>query len=115
MAIVAELFEHVVGIDTHARSHTYCVVHCRSGAVVDTATFPTSKAGNARAIGWIVRRTQGSVVLAAVEGTSSYGAGITAALTEERVEVAEVRPPPAPVMPMQASRTRWMPRPRPGP
>lgn len=91
MAIVAELFEHVIGIDTHARTHTYCLVHARTGAVVDTATFPTTKVGNGRAITWIVRRTQGSV-LAAVEGTSSYGAGITAALVEEGFEVAEVRP-----------------------
>ena len=91
MTIVAELFEHVVGIDTHARSHTYCLLHSTSGAVVDTASFPTSKAGTARAISWILRRTHGSV-LAAVEGTSSYGAGITAALVEEGFEVAEVRP-----------------------
>jgi hypothetical protein len=69
MVIVAELFEHVVGIDTHARTHTYCLVAGATGAVVDAATFPTSKAGHARAISWIVRRTRGSV-LAAVEGTS---------------------------------------------
>lgn len=91
MAIVAELFEHVVGIDTHARTHTYCLTTSATGAVVDTATFPTTKAGHARAIGWIVRRTRGSV-LAAVEGTSSYGAGITAALIESGFAVAEVRP-----------------------
>jgi transposase len=93
MAIVADLFEHVVGIDTHARTHTYCLIHSRTGSVIDTATFPTSKAGNARAISWVLRRTQGSV-LAAVEGTSSYGASITAALIEEGLEVAEIRPAP---------------------
>jgi transposase len=91
MAIVAELFEHVVGIDTHARTHTYCLVAGATGAVVDAATFPTSKAGHARAISWILRRTRGSV-LAAVEGTSSYGAGITTALVEGGFDVAEVRP-----------------------
>ena len=91
MSIVAETVEHVVGIDTHARTHTYCLVHTRTGAVVDTATFPTSKSGNARAISWIHRRSPGSV-LAAVEGTSSYGAGITAALLEQGFDVAEVRP-----------------------
>lgn len=93
MSIVAETVEYVAGIDTHARTHThtYCLVHARTAAVVDTATFPTSKSGNARAINWIARRSQGSV-LAAVEGTSSYGAGITAALTEQGVEVVEVRP-----------------------
>lgn len=91
MTIVAQLFEHVVGIDTHARTHTYCLITATTGAVIDTATFPTTKSGNARAINWIIRRTRGSV-LAAVEGTSSYGAGITAALGEAGFEVAEVRP-----------------------
>ncbi|HEX8093351.1 IS110 family transposase [Jatrophihabitans sp.] len=91
MSIVAETVEHVVGIDTHARTHTYCLVHARTGAVIDTATFPTSRSGNARAISWITRRGPGSV-LAAVEGTSSYGAGITAALLEQGFDVAEVRP-----------------------
>ena len=91
MSIVAEIVEHVVGIDTPARTHTYCVVHARTGAVIDTATFPTSKSGNARAISWITRRCPGRV-LAAVEGTSSYGAGITAALLEQGFDVAEVRP-----------------------
>lgn len=91
MSIVAETVEHVVGIDTHARTHTYCLVHARTGAVVDTATFPTSKSGNTRAISWIVRRCPGSV-LAAIEGTSSYGAGICAALLEQNFDVVEVRP-----------------------
>lgn len=57
MTIVAQLFEHVVGIDTHARTHTYCLLAAATGAVIDTAVFPTTKAGNARAVTWIVRRT----------------------------------------------------------
>ncbi|MBA4867355.1 IS110 family transposase [Streptomyces sp. PSKA54] len=91
MPIVAELFEYVVGIDTHARTHTYCVLACATGAVVDTATFPTSKAGQTRAVSWITRRTGGSV-LAAVEGTSSYGATITKTILEAGIDVTEVRP-----------------------
>jgi transposase len=91
MAIVAEQFDHVVGVDTHARSHTYCIVRCRTGAVVDAATFPTSKTGLARAMNWVQDRAGGEL-LAAVEGTSSYGTSVTAMLTELGVEVAEVRP-----------------------
>lgn len=91
MAIVAELFDHVVGIDTHARSHTLCVVHCATGAVVDTAKFPTTKPGLNRAVEWIRKRASGSL-LAAVEGTSSYGASITTALVEAGITVTEVRP-----------------------
>jgi len=89
--IVADKFDHVVGVDTHARTHTYCVVHSRTGAVVDTATFPSSLPGCQRALAWVRRRTTGSV-LAAVEGTSSFGAGITAVFEAAGVDVAEVRP-----------------------
>jgi transposase len=91
MAIVAEMFEHVVGIDTHARTHTYCLVNSRTGAVVGTEAFPAVNAGYLRAISWILRRTDGRV-LAAVEGTSSYGAGISAALADHGLDIAEVRP-----------------------
>jgi transposase len=63
------------------------------GSSCDTAAFPTTKAGTSRAIGWIVRRSRATTVLAAVEGTSSYGASITAALTATGIEVAEeIRP-----------------------
>src|SRR4051812_1203205 len=93
MTLVAEAFDHVVGVDTHARTHTYCVVHCRTGAVVATAVFPSDPAGCQRARAWIRRRASGAV-LAAVEGTSSYGAGITTVLQADGLEVAEVRPGP---------------------
>ncbi len=93
MPIVADQFDHVVGVDTHARSHTYCIIACRTGAVIDTAAFPTTKPGLARAITWIRRRATGEV-LAAVEGTSSYGASVTTMLIDAGIEVAEVRPAP---------------------
>lgn len=91
MTIVAAMFDHVVGIDTHARSHTFCIVETRTGAVIDAATFPTTKPGLGRAVAWVQRRCPGGV-LAAVEGTSSYGTSITAGLESEGIEVTEVRP-----------------------
>lgn len=93
MAIIAEEFEFVVGVDTHARTHTYTAVHASTGAVVDTAAFPTTSAGMNRAITWIRGRTGGERVFAAVEGTSSYGARLTQALLAADIEVGEVRPP----------------------
>ncbi|NHU86331.1 IS110 family transposase [Kocuria sp. JC486] len=80
MATVTDRYEHVVGIDTHARTHTYCIIESRTGAMVDTKSFPTTAPGMQRVVSWIRRRTHGTEVLAAVEGTSSYGAGITTAL-----------------------------------
>ncbi|MGU3587225.1 transposase [Rhodococcus sp. C26F] len=92
MTTVAERFDHVVGIDTHARSHTYCLVATRTGAVVDTATFPTTAAGISRATSWVSRRSNRTTLLAAVEGTSSHGAGITAVLAAAGIDVTEIRP-----------------------
>jgi transposase len=93
MAVIAEEFEFVVGVDTHARTHTFTAVHATTGAVVDTAAFPATSAGMDRAINWIRRRTGGERVFAAVEGTSSYGARLTQALLAADIEVGEVRPP----------------------
>ncbi|MFI7744891.1 IS110 family transposase, partial [Kocuria rhizosphaericola] len=93
MTIVAEHYDYVVGVDTHARTHTYTALAAGTGAVLDTAVFPTTTAGTTRAIAWIRRRTDNGDVLAAVEGTSSYGARLTCALLAEDIPVAEVRPP----------------------
>lgn len=93
MPIIAEEFEFVDGVDTHARTHTFTAVHVPTGAVVDTATFPATSAGMDRAITWIGRRTGGQRVFTAVEGTSSYGARLTQTLLAADIEVGEVRPP----------------------
>ncbi|GGI02137.1 IS110 family transposase [Arthrobacter liuii] len=93
MAIIAEEFEFVVGVDTHARTHTFTAVHCATGAVVDTAVFPATSAGMDRAITWIRGRTGEEKVFAAVEGTSSYGAQLTQALLAVGIDVGEVRQP----------------------
>lgn len=42
---VADLYRYIVGVDTHAATHSYAVVRAPSGAVVDQATFPTTPAG----------------------------------------------------------------------
>lgn len=92
MSMVANDYDYVVGVDTHARTHTYTVVETRTGAVIDTASFPVSGPGLTRAIAWIRRRTSG-IVLAAIEGTSSYGASAVKAFTDNGILVCEVRPP----------------------
>ncbi|AMM22554.1 transposase (plasmid) [Frondihabitans sp. PAMC 28766] len=92
MTIVADEFTHVIGVDTHARTHTYAAVEARTGEILGTAVFPTSPAGLARARSWINRRAPESM-LVAIEGTGSYGATLTRALQAEGIEVREVKPP----------------------
>ena len=95
MPIVADEFAHVIGVDTHARTHTYVVLDTRTGGIVDSATFPTNPTGITRALAWIDRRAP-ERRLAAVEGTSSYGASLTEALQQAEIPVIEARPPRRP-------------------
>ncbi|MFE3258153.1 IS110 family transposase [Nocardia sp. NPDC059091] len=92
MACIADHYDYVIGADTHARTHTFVIIETRTGAVTASGEFPTHRAGLARAIAWIGRRTTGTV-FAAVEGTASYGAGLTTALAAAGIPVGEVRPP----------------------
>lgn len=92
MTIVAQVYDYVIGADTHARSHTVCIAVAGTGEVLDARTFPTSPAGLDRCCGWIQKTTEGKV-LAAVEGTRSYGAGLARVLDAAGIEVAEVKPP----------------------
>lgn len=92
MAVVAEQFDYVIGVDTHAAKHAYAVVGAATGAVVARAQFPTSPAGLARAVEWIVTRAPGSRMVA-VECVSSYGAGLAQELGTHGERVCEVKPP----------------------
>jgi transposase len=92
VAQVAELFEYVIGVDTHAANHTFAVLAAATGAVVDQARFPTSPAGLARAAQWIARRAPGTR-LVAIECTGSYGATLVRELAGHGERVCEVKPP----------------------
>jgi len=50
MVIVAEQYAHVVGVDTHANTHTFSVLAASTGAVIGTATFPATGPGMSRAV-----------------------------------------------------------------
>jgi hypothetical protein len=73
MTTVAQSRLFVIGVDTHARTHTYAVV--AYGEHLGTEAFPNTHAGRARAIAWAARRTGGDLVaLWVIEGIGSYGA-----------------------------------------
>ncbi|WP_308466613.1 IS110 family RNA-guided transposase [Rathayibacter soli] len=95
MPIVSQLvwqqYDHVIGVDTHARTHTLAVLSS-AGALLKSATFPTSKPGLDRAYAWMLREAPGHT-LVAMEGTGSYGATFTDLLSAHRVEVTETKPP----------------------
>lgn len=93
MRTVRDEYTNIVGVDTHARTNTYAILAAISGHVIDTATFPTSPPGLKRAIAWIHRRSEPGKTLVAIEGTNSYGSGLTRALRATDLDLCEVRPP----------------------
>jgi len=78
------------GIDTHKELHVAAVVDFGE-VVLGTASFSTTRAGYRALIRWL--RSFGDVRRVGVEGTGSYGAGLTRHLTEAGVEVLEVDRP----------------------
>jgi transposase len=94
-SIVSEQYEFVIGVDTHAATHTFALVAGGTGAVLDRVVFPTSSAGLCRAQGWLARRVGGAPALVVVEGTGSFGAILTGRLQMAGHEVVEAAKMPA--------------------
>ena len=90
MRTVAEEYDRVVGVDTHAATHIMTLLTA-TGGVVEHRTFATSAAGLHRALAWIRDRT----CLVVVEGTGSYGAQLTEHFTQGGILVAEAPTVPA--------------------
>lgn len=92
MAMLAEVVDAVVGTDTHRDTHELEIAH-PSGAVIDTRSISNDTAGYAQAVGWIGEHAPGPRVVVAIEGTRSYGAGLTRALSEAGLTVIECEQP----------------------
>lgn len=92
MTIVAENYQYVIGIENHSRTQTYAIINAVNGAQVGCEGFPVTRPGMACAIAWIKRNSAGRI-LAAIEGTKSYGSSIRRALAVEGIQVVEVKPP----------------------
>lgn len=77
----------VAGADTHADTIHVAAIST-TGALIGDQEFPTTRAGYAAAIRFLT--SLGQVERIGVEGTASYGAGFTRALTAKGFEVVEV-------------------------
>lgn len=77
----------VAGVDTHKDTH-YAAVISVTGERLSAAQFPATNAGYRALTGFITGH--GALLRAGVEGTNSYGAGLTRHLHEAGIEVVEV-------------------------
>ena len=80
VTIVAHKHPFVIEVDTHARTHVLAILTA-TGQQVDSAQFPTNKAGMACVLTWATRRTDGDLAtLWMIEGTATYSAQLTRAV-----------------------------------
>ena len=87
--MLADQLDYIVGVDPHRDSHALAVVHVVSGAVVFESVIDANSDGYAQALNLVDERAPGRRVFA-IEGTGSYGAGLTRFLTREGERVLEV-------------------------
>ncbi|HVL98672.1 MAG TPA: transposase [Egibacteraceae bacterium] len=83
---------HVTGgVDTHADCHVAVVVDSATGHVAGTASFDNTAGGYHELLAWM--RGHGVVDKVGVEGTGTYGAGLTRHLRRHGIAVVEVDRP----------------------
>lgn len=82
--------EIVGGLDTHRESHVAAVVDI-TGVLLGAESFPTTGAGYEELLAWM--SSWGALRRVGVEGTGSYGAGLTRHLAAAGICVVEVNRP----------------------
>jgi transposase len=90
MTIVGDTRAITGGVDTHADVHVAAALD-EIGGLLGVREFPATAAGYASLLGWL--RSFGTLAVAGVEGTGSYGAGLARHLAAAGVRVVEVDRP----------------------
>ncbi len=80
----------VIGVDTHKYIHVAAVMDS-IGGILATLTVPTDTAGFKQLLEWA--RSFGKIVAFGIEGTGSYGAGLTSFVRRNGHKVVEVSRP----------------------
>jgi transposase len=82
--------EVILGVDTHLDSHVGVVISA-TGTLLGTLSVPADTTGHLRLLAWT--SSFGNLRRAGVEGTGTYGAGLTRVLRDHDIEVLEVNRP----------------------
>src|SRR6266536_3622902 len=87
--MLADELDYVIGVDPHRDTHALAVVDVRTGGVVFEATAVADGEGYACVLRLVDQLAPGRRVFA-VEGTGSFGAGLTRFLIDHQERVLEV-------------------------
>jgi transposase len=93
--MLTEVPDTVIGVDTHAERHAFCLLDARSGLVVGQCELPASRGGYREALRLARRQGRGGR-LWAIEGSGSYGAGLARFLAARAEQVVEIERPKRP-------------------
>lgn len=93
--MVAGQVDYVIGVDTHRDTNTAAIVEAATGGVVDDLQCPTDAMGYKRTYAFATKHAPGRRVWA-IEGTGSYGSGLTTFLLERGEWVVEIDRPSRP-------------------
>lgn len=94
MSMLADQVDAVIGVDTHKHTHTAAVV-APTGGLIAHVTIPTDAFGARRLLAFARQHEPGRRVWA-IEGTGSYGSGLTTYLLEQGEWVVEIDRPARP-------------------
>ena len=92
MSMLADVIDAVIGVDTHRDVHHAEIAH-PSGAVIATCSVGNTSAGYAQLLRWARQHAPGPRLAACIEGTRSYGAGLTRAVAAAGLTVIECEQP----------------------
>src|SRR5664279_3504007 len=88
--MATEQIEVVAGVDTHSNTHHAAVLD-PVGRLLGTREFRSEPSGYLELLSWV--QSFGRISLIGVEGTGSYGAGLTRCLRQHQVRAIEVNRP----------------------
>ena len=83
--------EVILGVDTHLDTHVGVVINLQGKVIGTLTSIPTNRTGYVKLLAWA--RSLGNIRRAGVEGTGTYGAGLTRLLREQDIEVWEINRP----------------------
>ena len=87
--MLADQLDYIIGVDPHRDSHSLAVVQVVSGVVVFESTIAANSSGYAQALRLADEHACGRRAFA-IEGTGSFGAGLTRFLTGRDERVLEI-------------------------
>jgi transposase len=90
--MLTDELDYVLGVDTHRDAHTLVIVEARTGRAQEELSLAANRSGYRRAL-TLARAHAPRARVWAIEGTGSYGAGLSRFLTSRGEQVREIERP----------------------